>query len=65
MPPQRVENVFSPRCADFEAFWKLQNPVDWTRGGLFAPPHTPPLPCPGHLQRGFWQSRGGTCRPIL
>ena len=25
---QRVEKVFSPRCADFETFKKFQNPVD-------------------------------------
>ena len=54
MHSQRVEKVFSPRCADFETFKKVSKSCLIERAVGFLPPRThPPLLCPGHLLRGF------------
>ena len=40
--PQRVEKVFSPRCADFETFKKVSKSCLIERAVGFLPPaHTP------------------------
>ena len=59
---QRVEKVFSPRCADFETFKKVSKSCLIERAVGFLPPaHTPPLLCRISLLRGFstaWRKKG-------
>ena len=39
---QRVEKVFSPRCADFETYKKVSKSCWLNARWAFCPPHTPP-----------------------
>ena len=58
---QRVEKVFSPRCADFETFKKVSKSCLIERAVGFLPPaHTPPLLFLISLLRGF----STVCSPL-
>ncbi len=58
--PQRVEKVFSPRCADFETFKKVSKSCLIERAVGFLPPaHTPRCSFSSVFCGVFQQSAGG------
>ena len=63
---QRVEKVFSPRCADFETFLKVSKSCLIERAVGFLPPaHTPRCSVASVFCGVFLQSRAADSRPYL
>ena len=55
--PQRVENVFSPRCEGLFAFDKSNNPPLLNAQGVLTPCTHSPLPCHASAKQGFFSNR--------